>query len=349
MNEEARIVMPPVNIARSESFFSGLTRLLFTLFISCLSLTCFAQHFEQNPADYYSFEPVFKQSYIVSHHIKAIKASLVYKRDNQQIEDKGLSKSWEYDSTGLLRRYYATSVRGFTTREIIHPSQRRGRRISPAYTSQEQIFNYDTSFVYFHYNSQKQIIIRRARDGDYYNSVYYEYDAAGNIKRQSVFRETNANGNSSVFRLGVQTLLSAEEFRYEKNNPHQLRRRHFNDEGKEYRQTVYNFDTQGRLQEESSSFTVSWMRASLKLVYDINGRLTKKVYTSNENGEETSSSDYTYTAGNLVDVERRYKGEVLNFELNYIYDRQNSMLLSHFVREHLNKAILIARYEYDYF
>ncbi|HEV7232151.1 MAG TPA: hypothetical protein VGO45_12515 [Bacteroidia bacterium] len=313
-------------------------------------LPSFAQQFELCPADYYSFEPVFKQSYIVRNHIKTIKAAIVYKRDNEPIEDKGLSKCWEYDSTGLLNRYYATSVHGFVNREVQHPAvYRKGRRISAPYVSYEPVYAYDTTFTTYYYNRQKQIIIRRSRDGDYYNSIYYEYDADGNIKKQSSFRETNASENKSLFRLGVQNMLSTEEFRYEKISATQLRRRHVNDEGKEYKQTLFHFDSLGRLAEENNSFTVSWMRASLKLYYDKNGRIREKVYTSNENGDETSKSEYKYTPDNLVDVEKRYKGDQLFYEYNYIYDRQSKMLTSHFVREDLNKSIVIVRYSYEHY
>jgi hypothetical protein len=308
----------------------------------------YSQEFELTPPEFYSFEPVFTKSYITQNRIKAIHASLVYKHDNQPIEDKGLRKCWEYDTDGLLKRYYATSVKGFTNIEIPHTAiYRRGRRISPAYISLQQTYLYDTTFTSYYYNTEKRLIIRRTRDGDYYTSVYYEYDDSGNIRKQTVFRETNASENKNEFRLGVQNLLSSEEFRYEKNNALQSRRRHFNDEGKEYKQTIYNYDSLGRLKEENNSFTVSWMRASLKLEYDKAGRLSKKLYASNENGDETSKSEYVYNTDNLPDIEKRFKGDQLCFEFNYIYDRKNKMLLSHFVREDLNKAIVIVKYAYD--
>jgi hypothetical protein len=331
-------------IQRGKTLFWFLT-CLFTLLIPAYA---YSQEFELTPSDYYSFEPVFTKGYISQNRIKTIHASLVYKHDNQPIEDKGLSKCWEYDSDGLLRRYYATSVKGFTSREIPHSAvYRRGRRISTAYTTLQQVYVYDTTFTNYYYNADKRIMIRRTRDGDYFTAVYYEYDESGNIRKQTVFRETNASENKNEFRLGVQNLLSSEEFRYEKNSPRQGRRRHFNDEGKEYKQTIYNYDMLGRLTEENNSFTVSWMRASLKLEYDKAGRLSKKIYTSNENGDETSRSEYTYNADNLPEVEKRFKDDQLYFEFNYIYDRKNKMLLSHFVREDLNKAFVIVKYTYD--
>jgi hypothetical protein len=322
-----------------------LTPLLFLL-----SFPSIAQQFELNPADYYSFEPVFTKPYITHNRIKTIRAAIVYKRDNEAIEDKGLSKYWEYDSAGLLNRYYMTSVRGYISREVQHPAVfRKGKRIFPPSVSYEPVYAYDTTFTTYYYNRQKQIIIRRSRDGDYYNTVYYEYDGDGNVEKQSTFRETNASENKNLFRLGVQNLLSKEEFRYERISSTQMRRQHMNDEGKEYKQTLFHYDNQGRMTEENNSFTVSWMRASLKLDYDNNGRIHEKLFTSNENGDETAKSEYKYTADNLVDVEKRYKGDQLFYEYNYIYDRQSRMLTSHFVREDLNKAIVIVRYTYEYY
>jgi len=309
-----------------------------------------AQVIDQNPPDYFVFEPVFKKEYILHNRVKSIHAALVYKRDNQEIEDKGLSKCWEYDSIGQLKRYYATSVHGFVNKEIEHPARfKKGRKISGPYTTLEPVYTFDTLFTNYFYNKNHQIIIRRNRDGDYYTSVYYEYDAAGYLVKQSVFKETNASDNRNQFKLGVQNLLSAESFRYEKLSPRQTKRKHFNDEGKVYKETILNYDSLGRLKEENSSFTVSWMRSSLKLKYNYAGQLVQKINTSNENGDETSKNEYTYVEGNLPDVEHRYTGDVLMNDLTYIYDRKTKQLNSYFIREFQNKAIVIGRYSYEYY
>ena len=309
-----------------------------------------AQVIEQNPSDCFSFEPVFKNEYIIHYRIKSIRSALVYKRDNQEIEDKGLSKCWEYDSIGQLKRYYATSVHGFVNKEVEHPAKfRKGRKVSGPYTTLEPVFTFDTTFTNYYYNRSRQIIIRRNRDGDYYNTVYYEYDSLGNIKKQSVFKETNASDNRNIFKLGVQNLVSTESFKYVRLSPTQLKRKHLNDEGKVYKETILNYDSIGRLREENSSFTVSWMRSSLKLQYNKTGQLMEKVNTSNENGDELSKSKYTYVEGNLLDVEHRYTGDILMNDFTYIYDRKTKQLSSHFIREFQDKAIVIARYSYEYY
>ncbi len=323
--------------------------LLAAIFFFLLSPQYKAQVIDQNPPDYYAFEPVFKKEYIIKNHVRSIRAALVYKRDNQEIEDKGLSKCWEYDSIGQLKRYYSTSVHGFVNKEIVHPARlKKGRRIYEPYITFEPVYTYDTLFTNYFYNKNHQIIIRRNRDGDYYNSVYYEYDAAGYLTKQSVFKETNASDNRNQFKLGVQNLLSVESFRYEKLSPKQTKRKHLNDEGKVYKETILNYDSLGRLKEENSSFTVSWMRSSLKLKYNYAGQLIQKINTSNENGDETSKSEYSYVDGNL-DVEHRYTGDMLMYDYTFIYDRKSKELNSYFIREFLNKAIVIGRYSYEYY
>jgi hypothetical protein len=309
-----------------------------------------AQAIEQNPSEYFSFEPVFKKDYVVHNRIKSIRSALVYKRDNQEIEDKGLSKCWDFDSIGQLKRYYATSVHGYVNKEVEHPARfRRGRKISGPYTTLEPVYSFDTTFTNYYYNHVHQIIIRRNRDGDYYNSVYYEYDSIGNIKKQSVFKETNASENRNMFKLGVQNLISTESFKYVRLSPRQLKRKHLNDEGKVYKETILNYDSIGRVLEENSSFTVSWMRSSLKLQYNKSGQLLQKINTSNENGDEQSKSIYTYVEGNLLDVEHRYTGDLLMNDFTYIYDRKTKQLNSHFIREFQERAIVIARYSYEYY
>jgi hypothetical protein len=328
---------------------SGSLHFLFVLLCLYCS-TAYSQALDLNPPDCYSFEPVFKKDYVLKNKIHSIHAALVYKRDNEAIEDKGLSKVWEYDAEGFLRRYYATSVKGYVNKEVQHPAvYRRGRRVSGPYTTDVPVYAYDTTFTHFYYNKKKQLSIRRTQDGEYYNTVYYEYDSVGYLSKQSVFKETNSSENKNEFRVGVQNRLSMEEFRYQTLSATQRKRRHLNDEGKVYKETIFNTDSLGHLISENSSFTVSWMRSANTFVYDKAGRLIRKVYTSNENGDELAKSDYAYTSSNLVDTEKRYKGDVLYYELNYIYDRQNQMLNSYFIREDLNKAIVIVRLTYDSF
>ncbi len=323
-----------------------LISILFLFLASNLS----AQVFELNPSDYFSFEPVFRHDYIVKNKIRSVRAAIVYKRDNEPIEDKGLTKSWEYDEDGFLTRYYYTSIHGFVNKVVAHPAvMRRGRKISGAYTTEEPVYSYDTVSTAYFYNPKKQIILRRTRDGDYYSSIYYEYDAQGNIRKQQVFRETNASENKNTFKLGVQNLLSTEEFTYEKRSPRQTKRKHLNDEGKVYKETILNYDSVGHLLDENSSYTVSWMRSSTKMTYDSKGKMILKSYTSNENGDELTKSEYKYTASNMVDIENRFKGDIRYYEFNYLYDKQTNMLTSHFVREELNKAIVIVKYSYLYY
>ncbi|HXC03933.1 MAG TPA: hypothetical protein VNZ86_04225, partial [Bacteroidia bacterium] len=322
--------------------------LFFLLLLPCVY---HAQALDQNPPEAFSTDPVFLKQYITSNKIRNIHAGISYKRDNEAIQDKGLCKNWEFDTDGLLKRYYVTSVKGFVNHDVEHPAvYRRGRKVRAAWTSQEASYLYDTTFISYTYNSAKQLILKRTRDGDYYNAVYYEYDLDGKLKKQSVFRETNASDNRNTFRLGVQNLLSAEEFRYEKSAPGQIKRKHLNDEGKVYKQAIQNIDSLGRVNEENTSYTVSWMRASAHYRYDKKGRLIQKALTSNENGDESSRTEYKYTGDTfLLDVEQRYQGDVFQQELNYIYDRQSHLLSSYFIREELNKAIVLVRLSYDYY
>jgi hypothetical protein len=315
-----------------------------------LALQAEAQVFDLNPPSCYTFEPVFKGGYVAKNRIRSIHASIVYKRDNEAIQDKGLSKTWEYDSRGLLTRYYFTTIKGFVNNEISHPAvYRRGRRISAAYITEEPTYSYDTTFTDYLYNPQKQLILRRTRDGDYYNAVYYEYDTQGDLRKESVYRETNASENRNVFKLGVQNQLSQEEFRYEKPSTRQRKCKHLNDEGKVFKETIFQYDSIGHLLEENNSYTVSWMRSSTHMTYDKSGRMIMKLAVSNENGEESAKSIYKYTGDNKVDVEERFKGDEKYYELNYLYDKQTDLLTSHFIREELNKAIVIVKYSYEFY
>ncbi len=199
------------------------------------------------------------------------------------------------------------------------------------------------------YDGQKRIISKRMRSGDYYNAFYYEYDENARIKKELHCKETNISENKKEFKLGVQTVLSTETFEYTQLTPTQIKKRCFNDEGREYKKAIINYDAKGNLLSENYEFIVSWMHQENTYQYDDSGKLIKRSFVSNEGGDVNEYSIYEYTKNVGVITESKFKNNLLTDEINYMYDENNTLIKSEVNRDHKNASIDIVKYAYTFY
>ena len=185
--------------------------------------------------------------------------------------------------------------------------------------------------------------------GAYYNSYYYEYNEKGQIKREMHFRETNISENKNEFKLGVQNILSNETFEYIEMTPTQVKKRCLNDEGREYKKAIINYDEKGRILTENYEFIVSWMKQENNYQYDLSGHLLEKTCTGNESGDVKEYTVYKYDGNGVLMEEKKFKNDALLFEISYLYDETNNLLKSKINRDHKNTSIGIVKFGYTFY
>jgi hypothetical protein len=292
----------------------------------------------------------FNAEFIQKNKIKTIFISVVDKPDGAVIIDKGESKGYEFDEKGYVIRYFYTVLNKTQAEEIEIPAlKKRGRVIRPARTRTVTSYLNDTIFVNVFYDSQKRITAKRVRNGDYYDAYYYEYNEKGQVRKELHCKETNISENKRTFVLGVQTLLSAETFEYTVLTPTQIKKSCLNDEGREYKKGIINYDLKGNKLSENYEFIVSWMRQETSWQYDEGGKLIKKNYVSNEGGEVNESSIFEYSKNSVLTSELKFKNNVLTEEINYLFDDSTTLIKSEVNRDHKNTSIGIVKYAYTFY
>jgi hypothetical protein len=293
-------------------------------------------------------DPHFNTEIIRLNKIKSITFSISQKPDLQVIDDKGLVQCFEFDSLGLVKRSYTTSIRSQEKVEtLVKARYYRGRRISPAYTDISWKYIYDTAFTWFVYDKEKQLILKRSNYGDIFSTYYYEYDSLGRVTKEINCRETNKNLDKHHFELGVQTVLSTESFQYVRQSPSQLKKLCLNDDGKVYKQGIINRDS--NTVTEDFSFIVGYVRYSNIYTYDKSGKLISKTYASNENGDTKTTVSYTYDENGNVSFEKRQKNDTLTDDLSYLYDESGKLLRSKLDRDYIHLNIEIVKVMYEYY
>lgn len=264
----------------------------------------------------------FNAKFIKNKKIKSIKTKITEKPDSKLIIDEGLFKEYLFNEEGLLTQL--TIIKGYGE-------------------------NTDTTADYFYYDDFQRLVGSRKRIGNIYHSVYYEYDALGNLKKEARCKETNASTKKDVFKLGKQVLKSLETFEYKKLNNNQYKKSCLNDEGRVYKSAIIVYDEAGRVKEENYEFTVSWVRIKNKYQYDAKGRLVKRTYMSNANGKFVENNVYEYDEqGNLLS-EKNYENDMLSHEIAYLYNKRNALITSQVDRDFVNNSIQIVKYEYGFY
>ncbi|MGZ4159126.1 MAG: hypothetical protein ACXVED_19350, partial [Bacteroidia bacterium] len=129
----------------------------------------------------------------------------------------------------------------------------------------------------------------------------------------------------------------------------QIKKQCLNDEGREYKKAIINYDEKGNKLSENYDFIVSWMHQENIFQYDSNGRLQEKTSTSNESGDLKEYSVYEYDPKGILLSEKRFKNDALTFEISYLYDETFTLLKSEVSRDHKNASIGIVKFAYEYY
>lgn len=292
----------------------------------------------------------FNQDSVRARKIRTVTSGFQYKPDGRIIVDQGIHDGYEFDTLGRLKLYWKMRVGGTESKVIEHdPVMRRGKVIKKGWSEYKYQYKYDTVFVYLYYDSLSRVTIRRMCDGNYYHSWYYSYNEDNTLSSQIHARETNVGLSHRDFKPGVQTILSQEDFRYEKYSQLQSKRLCTNDEGRVYKEAVLQFDVQGRMIESRESFVAGGLRVTVNNAFDSLGRVSKYRYNSNSGEEVTEETEYLYDSLGRLETVRKYKNTVLKDEYSYLYEGNSPIAYAYINRRHIELGIDIVKLQVEYY
>jgi hypothetical protein len=292
----------------------------------------------------------FNADSIRKHSVKTITANLQYKPDNRIIDDKGLKEFYEFDSLGRLAFYWRTRIKSFGEQTIEHPAvYRKGKRIKAAWSETKFVYNYDTVFVNYYYDNFQRLSCRRECEGDFYHTWYYIYNEDGTVARQTHCRETNQSQDKRNFRMGVQTIISQEDFSYQRFSATQIKQLCLNDEGKAYKETMMLLDEKKRPKEFREAYTAGGIRIVSEWKYDSLDRTSVISYTSNAGGDYSEYTQYNYDSLGRIESLKRYRNNLLVHEFSYLYNGKEAVPYAYINRRHQEMGIDIVKMEIAYY
>ncbi|HWY12521.1 MAG TPA: hypothetical protein VN026_14405 [Bacteroidia bacterium] len=294
-----------------------------------------------------AFEPLleFNTAFIKQQKIKSITFDILDKKDFEAPVDRNLMHFYEFDTSGLLKRFYYTNIVKTIEKEYHSPPVYRHRRLisnGSVYFKNEYV--YDTiSTIYMYKNNN--LILKRYNDGTYYESRYYNYDAKNRLTKERRVKETNLSSDKSNFILGNQTVISEDSFQYLDITPHQFKQICLNSENRPYKEIIINTDSAGNMVSKNESYIVAWIVQNTIYTYEKN-QLTSATFKGNANGDVILKTTYERDTMHCIYTEKQYKNDVLLKELSYITDRANRCLNSFIVRDPINKNMRIVKLFY---
>jgi hypothetical protein len=316
----------------------------------CATIYCSAQLISTKPVEIQLGPVNFNPEIVKKNKIKSLTIVMVDKPDGAIIIDKGATQGFEFNTEGFVSRYYYTVLSNVIKEEIVLPPvKKRGKIIRPATAKLVNKYVNDTIFTNVYYDTRNRVVAKRVRLGDYYDAWYYEYNDLGKIEKEMHCRETNTSENKNEFKLGVQTVLSTETFKYEKLTPTQVKKLCLNDEGREYKKGIIEYDAKGNVVSEVYDFIVSWMHQENDYEYDSSGNITRRIVITNESGEMKKESTFEYNAAGLLLTEKKLKDKVVLNEISYLFDDTTKLVKSHVDRDFKNASIGIVKYAYTFY
>lgn len=326
-----------------------LKRSFFLLTILLLPLFSAAQLYLPISDDPFGVPVKFNADSISKRHIFSITANLQYKPDGHKIDDKGLKEFYRFDSLGRLDFYWRTRVKSYGEKVIEHPAvYRKGRMIRKGWNETTFAYTYDTIFVYYYYDHFQRLSCRRQCDGDFYHTWYYIYNNDGTVARQTHCRETNLGQGHANFRIGVQTIISQEDFSYKRFSDTQVKQFCLNDEGKPYKEKMMLFDKKGRPLDFREAYTAGGIRIVTSWRYDSLDRTAGITYSSNAGGDFTENTEYRYDSLGRIASVKRYTNGDLKDEFSYLYKDAEPVSYAYINRRHLELGIDIVKLEIVY-
>lgn len=298
-----------------------------------------------------AFEPQlpFNVDYVKSQKIKSITFDILDKKDLQVAEDKGLLNYYEFNQQGQITRFYYTSIAKVIQKEYhTGPVYHKRRKVSSGHTYTKNEYVYDTVSTNYYYNGNGLLKLKRYNDGAYYESYYYDFDLEGKVTQEKRCRETNVSPNKYEFKLGNQLVISEESYEYQTTGKKQYKKICKNDEGRPYKEVIYNVNNDGKITSINEQYIVTWIVQQSSFVYNEEGRLISAVYKENSGGNTEQSRTYDYDSNGCLLTEKQYKNGVLQKEISYVTD-VNKKVNSYLIRDPNAKTIRIVKLYYQYY
>ncbi|MEO8760212.1 MAG: hypothetical protein ABI388_03785 [Bacteroidia bacterium] len=219
----------------------------------------------------------FNANEIKKRKIKAIVFEIVDKQDFRIAEDKDLSRHYEFDSLGRLKRSYYTVIKKIIQKEFhTGPIYRHKHLVSNGGSYTKEVYEFDTLSTNYFYDAKNNLIGKRFNDGVFYNATYYKYDSIGRVISLLSCKETNTNADKNVFILGMQQINFEEKYKYVNTSTNQYKQQYLNDENRIFKEVIVTLNADKQPKQYNESYITTWINQVTDFMYNEKKLLIEK-------------------------------------------------------------------------
>ena len=213
---------------------------LFNILSFLIPVFSFGQMMENEKGTIFSDHPFFNEKFIRSVKLKSLTGTISSKKELGTIKQTGKKQAYFFNENGSFAGSFQVSQKN------------------------------DTSFIYYEYDNNKNMIVKRFSDSYGFYSYTYTYNGQNEMVKKVYAREKNANKSKINFKLGEQYVVFQEGYKVEVTDSI-LTKLILNSNGRPYQRQQHFVNSLGYL-----------VRVENKLL--INNQVSKEVFEYNERG-----------------------------------------------------------------
>ena len=291
---------------------------LFNILSFLIPVFGFGQMMENEKGTIFSDHPFFNEKFIRSVKLKSLTGTISSKKELGTIKQTGKKQAYFFNENGSFAGSFQVSQKN------------------------------DTSFIYYEYDNNKNMIVKRFSDSYGFYSYTYTYDRQNDMVKKVYAREKNANKSKINFKLGEQYVVFQEGYKVEVTDSI-LTKLILNSNGRPYQRQQQFFNSLGYL-----------VRVENKLL--INNQVSKEVYEYNERGLLKSIQYYDHkdtipTKGFLYNYDEwgnvsfidEYRKNVRTKHKEILYDQSNFILKTILSQDLKTNLITITKFKPEFY
>jgi hypothetical protein len=306
-----------MSIRKGNYFILNKLKLLSLLAMFFSSTYYQSQMIKNHTGEVFSDDPFFNKDFILTNKLKSINGAVSSKKELGAIQSSRLVQGYQYNLKGQLSSQYNSTL------------QNKKR---------------DTSFTYYQYNKDEQLILKRISDSYGFYSYSYEYDSLGQMSKNTFSREKNIGKSKANFILGKKYVIFSETYKYEKSDSLTVKII-MNNNQRPYQKNTYKYDDLGYLKEEKTKLLIN-NKIHLTL-YDYNekGGLKKIESFKQQSKSPYKTIKFQYDEWGNVTYIDEYKDGVQVIHKEILYDQSTLVMKTILSQDLVSNLITIIKFK----
>ena len=291
---------------------------LFNILSVLIPILGFGQMMENEKGTIFSDHPFFNEKFIRSVKLKSLTGTISTKKELGTIKQTGKKQAYFFNENGSLGGSFQ-----------VYPKN-------------------DTSFIFYEYDKNKNMIVKRFSDSYGFYSYTYTYNDQNEMVKKVYAREKNANKSKINFKLGEQYVVFEEGYKTEVTDSSQTKVI-LNSNGRPYQRQQHFYNNLGYLIKVENKLLINNQVSKEVFAYNEKGLLKSIQYYDHKDTIPTKGFLYNYDEWGNVSFIDEYRKNVRIKHKEILYDQSNFILKTVLSQDLKTNLITITKFKPEFY